>query len=104
MVKLVALYDVPTDPAAFDAYYHQTHMPIALTIPGLIRGETARILGTAEGGEAPYYRVAELCFADMAQLQAGASSPEGQATLADLANFATGGATLLIAETDAVYP
>src|SRR6185369_12761385 len=91
MVKLVALYGTPTDSAAFDAYYRTTHMPIALTIPGLVRAETARILGTAESGEAPYYRVAELCFADMEQLKAGAASPEGRATLADLANFATGG-------------
>ena len=91
MVKLVALYGVPTDPAAFEAYYRETHMPIALSIPGLIRGETARMLSTAEGEAAPFYRVAELGFADMADLQAGAASAEGQATLADLANFAGAG-------------
>jgi hypothetical protein len=34
----------------------------------------------------------------MAALQAGFGSPEGQAAGGDVANFATGGATLMIAE------
>ena len=46
-------------------------------------------------GPAPYHLVAELSFDSMADLQAGLASPEGQAAAADLANFATGGVTLL---------
>ena len=38
----------------------------------------------------------------MAQLQAGTVSPAGQATVADSAEFASGGVTLLIAEVDTV--
>ena len=62
--------------------------------------ETARILGTADGGAAPFYRIAELWFADMGQFQAAAASPEGLALAADVANFATGGLTVLVAEVD----
>jgi len=99
-VKLVALYGPPTDAAAFERYYAATHVPQALRLPGLQRLETARLLSTADGGSTPYHRIAELWFADGEQLQAAATSPEGQALAADVAHFATGGVTVLIAQVD----
>ena len=39
--------------------------------------------------------MAELWFADIEALQAGMDSAEGQATAGDIANFATGGVTIL---------
>jgi len=100
-VKLVALYGPPTDVAAFERYYAATHVPLARQLPGLERVETARLLGTAEGGAAPYHRIAELWFADMERFQAAAASAEGRALAADVANFATGGLTVLVAQVDA---
>ena len=47
-------------------------------------------------GKAAYYRMAELFFTDQAQMQTTLGSPEGQATIADLSNFATGGVTTII--------
>ena len=47
-------------------------------------------------GPSPYHLVATLKYATMADVQAAFASPEGQAAAADLANFATGGASLLI--------
>ena len=41
------------------------------------------------------YLVAELDFDNETAVQAALTSPEGQATAGDLANFATGGATIL---------
>jgi uncharacterized protein (TIGR02118 family) len=99
-VKLVALYGPPTDTAAFERYYADTHVPLANQMPGLLRVETAQLLGTAQGGAAPYHRIAELWFADAEQLQAAAASPQGEALAADVANFATGGVTVLIAQVD----
>ena len=99
-VKFMALYGPPADPAAFERYYAETHVPLAHQLPGLRRVETARILGTAQGGPAPYYRIAELWFDDIGQLQAAAASAQGQALAADVANFATGGVTVLVARTD----
>jgi len=98
MVKLVVAYGAPDDPAAFDEHYSTTHAPLAEKIPNLLRFETGRVLGTADGTAAPYYFIAELLFDDAEQLQAAMASPEGQAASADVANFATGGATLMIAE------
>ncbi len=98
MVKLVVAYGAPDDPVAFDEHYSTTHAPLAEKIPNLLRFETGKVLGTPDGTAAPYYFIAELLFDDAEQLRAGMASPEGQAASADVAKFATGGATLMIAE------
>jgi uncharacterized protein (TIGR02118 family) len=98
MVKLIVLYGKPEDPSAFDAYYASTHAPLAEKIPNLKRYEHGKALGSADGSEAPYYYVADLSFDDADALQAGMSSPEGAAAGADVANFASGGATMFIAQ------
>ena len=35
--RLVVSYGQPDDPAAFDAYYRDTHTPLATKMPGLVR-------------------------------------------------------------------
>jgi uncharacterized protein (TIGR02118 family) len=98
MVKLIVAYGHPTDPEAFDQYYASTHVPLTEKIPNMQRFEAGKVLGTPDGSEPPYYFVAELAFDDSQALQAALGSPEGQAAAGDLANFATGGATLMVAE------
>ncbi|GGL96665.1 EthD family reductase [Deinococcus aerophilus] len=98
MIKLTVLYGNPTDPAAFDEYYHHTHMDLARSIPGLSRVEVAQVIGTPDGSAPAHYRIAELYFEDMASFQAAMGSPAGQATASDIPKFATGGATVLISE------
>jgi uncharacterized protein (TIGR02118 family) len=56
------------------------------------------VLGTPDGSPAPYYLLAELWFDDAETLGAAMSSPEGQAAANDVPSFATGGATMMIAE------
>jgi uncharacterized protein (TIGR02118 family) len=57
--RLVVGYGRPADPAAFDACYRDTHAPLALAQPGLVRFTFGhpRSLGPSEN--APYL-VAEL--------------------------------------------
>jgi uncharacterized protein (TIGR02118 family) len=98
MVKLVVCYGAPEDPAAFDRHYEETHVPLVHKIPNLRRFEAGKVLGTPDGSAAPYYYIAELSFDDADALQAAMGSSEGQAAGADVATFATGGATLMIAE------
>lgn len=98
MVKLVVAYGPPEDTAAFDRHYSETHAPLAQKIPDMRRFEAGRVLGTADGSPAPFYFIAELWFDDVEQLQKAMGSPEGQAASADVPTFATGGATLMIAE------
>lgn len=97
MVRLVVLYGHPTDTAAFDAYYADTHAPLAERIPNLERFEVGEV-STTDGSEPPYYLMAELCFENMERLQESMSSEEGKAATDDIPNFATGGATVFVSE------
>ena len=92
MVKVIVMYGPPTDPEAFEEHYANTHIPLAAKLPNVSRFEASRVVATADGSELPYYRFAELWFEDQATMQATLSSPEGQATTADIPRFATGGA------------
>ena len=95
MANLLVLYNTPADPAAFDSYYQQTHIPLAQKIPGLRSYTVNNGPVQAIAGSAPYL-VATLTFDSMADINAALVSPEGQAAAADLPNFASAGATLLI--------
>ena len=101
MFKLTVLYGHPSDPAAFEQYYAETHMPLAVKIPMLTRIEAAKAQPGPDGSAAPYYRIAELWFASLEQLQASMGSAEGRAAVADLGNFATGGTTVFTSEVTA---
>ncbi|HWE33815.1 MAG TPA: EthD family reductase [Solirubrobacteraceae bacterium] len=98
MVKLIVAYGPPADPDAFDQHYESTHKPLAEKIPELRRFEAGKVLGTPDGSTAPYHLIAELYFDDVPALQAAMGTAEGQAAAGDVANFATGGATMMIAE------
>lgn len=98
MVKLVVLYGQPTDPAAFDTYYAETHVPLVAKIPDLQQFEYGKALGTPTGGQTPYYFMAELWFESVQQLQASMGSEAGRAAGQDTAAFATGGVTMFIAD------
>ena len=68
-VVVSVMYNAPADPQAFEDYYAATHMPIAQNY-----------------------------FADAATMAAAMATPEAQAATGDIANFATGGAAVLIAQ------
>jgi uncharacterized protein (TIGR02118 family) len=96
MHVLTVGYGHPADPAAFDAYYTSTHVPLVEKLPGLA-SFTHRHCASLDGSPPPYYLLAELSFASADALSAAMASPEGQAGGADLANFATGGVTMFVA-------
>ncbi len=95
MTRLIAIYNQPADTAAFDKYYYETHAPLAKTVPGLRAYTVSAATPAVVAGDVKPYLVAELDFDDAASLQAALGSAEGQATAADLANFAQAGVTLL---------
>ena len=103
MMKLTVLYGPPTDTAAFDRHYGDVHAPLAKKIPGIVRFEAGKVT-TLDGSDSPYYLMAQLWFEDMAAFGAGMGSPEGAAAAADIANFASGGATTLLTEVDESNP
>ena len=91
--RLLVTYGQPTDPAAFDAHYRDVHTGLAQAIPGLVRFTTGHT-ESMDGTPAPSYFVAELDFESAEAMGAGMSSEAGRAAGADVATFATGGATM----------
>ena len=102
MAKVIAICGTPKDQAAFDRYYFDQHVPLAKKIPGLRSYEGTRgDLATLDGA-APYCLIATLTFDSLAAIQGALTSAEGQATAADLADFAAGGVQTYFAETASV--
>ncbi|OLL73660.1 putative ethyl tert-butyl ether degradation protein [Pseudonocardia sp. Ae168_Ps1] len=93
--QLTVLYHHPDDPKAFDEYYDGTHTPLAKALPGLQRLTVSRPQPAPDGAQPAYHLVATLEFADQAAFGAAMGSPEGEAAVADVGKFATGGATML---------
>jgi len=102
MARLIAMYRKPADEAAFDRYYHETHVPIAKKVPGLRAYEISRGPIVTLDGSALYYLIATLTFDSVAAIQAALASAEGQATAADLGRFATNGVDIYIIDTVAL--
>ena len=94
--KLVIVYGHPHDAAAFETYFAARHLPLARALPFCASIEIAlAVAGPA--GEAPaFYRMATLTFASEADMAACVASEAGQLALADIATFATGGATATV--------
>ena len=102
MATLLVLYKTPTDAAAFDKYYAETHIPLAKKIPGLRSYKVSKGAVASPAGASGVHLVATLAFDSMADLQKALGSAEGAAAAGDLPNFASGGADLLMFEDGAV--
>lgn len=100
--KLLVLYNPPSDPSAFRAYYTDHHLPLVKAVPGL-RSATSSVgpIGTP-AGPSDYHQVSTYTWESMAELQHGLSSAAGAAAASDLPNLAPTGATLLIFEEEDV--
>ena len=99
-VKLVVLYAQPDDVAAFDEHYLGVHGPLVDQVPGLLRWESARVTGAADGLGLSYHRMAELWFEDQESLQEALATDAGRATGRDYRQIAPPGSRMFIAATD----
>jgi uncharacterized protein (TIGR02118 family) len=104
MTRLTVLYGHPDDPAAFDRYYHETHIPVARTMEGLKGWTIGKCESTTPGEQPPYYLIVGLYAESRAAFEVILDSPEGRATVADLANFATGGAKFIYDDEQVLIP
>ncbi len=96
MMRFTLFYGHPTDPAHFESYYLDTHMPIAEKIPHVKKVELVKCVPNADGSAPPHYRITELWFDTPEAMQAAFASPEAAAAVADIPNYATGGVTTTI--------
>jgi uncharacterized protein (TIGR02118 family) len=97
VVRLVALYSQPEDPAAFDAHYRDVHAPIVNRYPNLVSMRLTKADGVG-GRPAAYYFMAEMSFASRADLDDALASDAGRESGRDLRNFAQAGVTLFVAD------
>lgn len=99
--RIAVCYGHPDDPAAFDKYYRETHIPLAQKVPGL-SGLSWGKCSSLDGTQAAYYSVASLYFPDADALQRGLRSEEMKVAGKDVRNFATGGVTMFTQEEESV--
>ena len=99
--KLIVLYPTPCDAGRFEDDYHGEHMPLmrSLIAPNS-RLATFRVRGP---GVAPYYRLAEVHFASLEELNAFARSEVGQGARRSSERVSSGGKPIvLVCEQDAL--
>ena len=96
MARLVVMYRIPKNAAAFDNHYFETHVPLAKKIPGLRKYEVSQGAVATPAGPSGFHLIATLHFDDLTSIQRAFASPQGQAAAADVQTFATGGADMLI--------
>ena len=104
MVRLTVLYGHPKDPEAFDRYYRETHIPLAKTMKGLKGWTIGKCESTSPDEPPPYYMIVGLYAESREAMEAILASPEGQKTVADVPNFATGGVTFMYDREEVLIP
>jgi uncharacterized protein (TIGR02118 family) len=94
---LIVLFPRPSDTTAFETVYTRDHMPMVTpaNFTGLTRFVASRIVATPDGSAPQFYRVAELHFASLADLQAALAAPSARRVAAHADSISTGGRPLV---------
>lgn len=98
MIRVTVVYGIPSDPEAFDRHYRDIHVPLCLRMPDLAGFEFSQGAVSASAGAPGSHMIAVMTYPDADTLARSFASPEGQAAIADVANFASGGASIYTAE------
>ena len=96
---VIVLYNQPKDTAAFEKYYAEKHIPLFAAHAkeiGVTRAELVKFAVTIDGQAPALYREGDLRFESREALEKGIATPGFKTVAGDLANFATGGVTVLI--------
>ncbi len=86
MIKLSILFRKPTDALAFEEKFSH-HVQLITAMPNVLRASVSRSVGSPRG-EAPYYLIHDVYFADMPSANYALNAPEGRAAGADLLSWA----------------
>ena len=96
---VTVIYKMPTDSAAFEKYYAETHLPLVTSKQdeiGFERAELTKFVSNLDGSPPALYRQAELYFPSMDALKKGIATPGFKQVADDLSKFASGGLDALI--------
>lgn len=98
---VTVIYNPPKDPAAFEKYYWDKHVPLVGENKddiGFVAAELTRFVSTLDDKPSPIYRQAVLWFDSAAARDKGLASAGFKAVGDDLANFASGGLVGMVGE------
>jgi uncharacterized protein (TIGR02118 family) len=95
-VKVVIIYPRPQDEQAFEKSYLDEHVPLVESkLKGLTRLVLTRVSGSPQGRIAAY-RIAEVYFSSMDDLQAIMGSDAGKEVIAHAQSISSGGPPLVL--------
>ena len=97
---VTVIYNHPKDTAAFEKYYRDVHLPLVTANQqeiGFTRADLTKFTGNLDGKKPTYYRQAELYFPSLEAARKGTGTAGFKKVGDDLAKFATGGLTGLVA-------
>jgi uncharacterized protein (TIGR02118 family) len=97
---VTVIYNHPKDTATFEKYYRDVHLPLVSSNQqeiGFTRADLTKFTSTVDGKKPTYYRQAELYFPSLEAARRGMGTAGFKKVADDLANFASGGLTALVA-------
>jgi len=95
-VKIVVIYPRPQDEAAFEKAYQEEHIPmVEQKLKGLTRLVLTKVNGSPQGKVAAY-RIAELHFSSLDDLNRCVESEGGQEVVAHANKISTGGPPIML--------
>lgn len=95
-VKAVIIYPRPHDEEAFERAYLDEHVPMVENrLKGLTRLVLTKVTGSPQGKIAAY-RIAEVYFSSMNDLQSSMESDAGKEVIAHAQSISTGGQPLIL--------
>ena len=95
-VKVVIIYPRPQDEPAFERSYLEEHVPLVESkLKGLTRLVLTKVTGSPQGRIAAY-RIAEVYFSSMDELQAIMGSDGGKDVIAHAQGISSGGPPLVL--------
>jgi len=96
-IKVMVIYPRPTDADAFEKAYVEEHVPLAAEkIKGMTKFVASKVVGTPDGSDAPFARIAELYFPSMEALQKSVASAGTQEAVAHAFAISTGGPPIVL--------
>jgi uncharacterized protein (TIGR02118 family) len=95
-VKIVVIYPRPHDEAAFERAYKEEHIPLVeQKLKGITRLVLTKVNGSPQGKVAAY-RIAEVHFPSMEDLNKSIESEPGQEVIAHAQKISSGGPPIML--------
>ncbi len=95
-VKVVVIYPRPQDEEAFEKAYKNEHLPLAESkLKGMTRLVATKVVISPQGKVAAY-RIAEVHFSTMADLEKCMESDDAKEVVAHAAKISTGGPPIVL--------